>query len=89
MTDSYESGYQDGRFDGYAEAMDAARDDAAELRAAIREWYAAVEAERSAWDSACAAYTDKTLWDKHQEAKRLVIAAEVRLHTLAATEGSE
>lgn len=66
-----------------------ARDDAAELRAAIREWCAAVEAERSAWDSACAAYTDKTLWDKHQEAKRLVIAAEVRLHTLAATEEGE
>lgn len=66
-----------------------ARDDAAELRAAIREWCAAVEAERSAWDSAYAAYTDKTLWDKHQEANRLVIAAEVRLHTLAATERSE
>lgn len=33
MTDSYESGYQDGRFDGYAEAMDLAQGDYEELSA--------------------------------------------------------
>ena len=33
MSDDYESGYQDGRFDGYAEAMDMAREDYEELRA--------------------------------------------------------
>lgn len=26
MTDSYESGYQDGRFDGYVEAMNTAQE---------------------------------------------------------------
>ncbi len=33
MTDSYESGYQDGRFDGYAEAMDMPQREYEELSA--------------------------------------------------------
>lgn len=84
MNDIYWSGYQDGRFDGYAEAVYLIERDYEELRAALREWAEATEEAEWFMLDQTNAYGD----DHADAVDRVEVARRVLL-ALAASEGSE